>query len=199
MNVGRGAVGVIGLWILGMILWPAVILASEQEPVTTIRIEAGNRASGERIAVFQIARWNGVTGEYLWEAAYEPAEEALEEEGTEAGISCLSDLTKNQEADLWISLDAEGEASLEMPAGLYFLRQAEEARGKMQPVLIGLPRTDETGEGWEKEAVLYPKYAPPAENPKTGDTRLLLWTGIFILSLLGLAGVWVAGRGRKKV
>lgn len=199
MNIRKSAACLIGILILGMNVHMLDVAAGSSDPITTIRVEAGKEAKGECLEMYRVAQWDSDTGRYSWEAAYDEAisKEEMQGEAAKALIARISYIAKEQSPILQLELDENGQLSFEADPGIYLLLQQGEVSGSIQPLLIDLPRSNAEGDGWEKEVVLYPKYAPQTENPDTGDTQLVLFGGMGILSGVGMICLWLYRRKKE--
>lgn len=200
MNIRKSIACLIGMLILGMNIDILAIAAGAPDRSATIRVEAGKEAAGECLEIYRMAQWDSDTGKYLWEAAYDEAisKEEVQIEETKEFITRVLPIAEAQSPVWQLELDENGQLSFEADPGVYLLLQHGEVAGSMQPLLIGLPQTNAEGNGWEEEVVLYPKYAPQTENPDTGDTRLVLFGGMGILSGIGMICLWLFCRKKER-
>ncbi len=200
MNMKKSVAYIVIILILGMSIYKQDVAAGSTDFITTIRVEAGKEAAGEYIEIYRVAQWDENTERYTWEEAYDEAisKEEVQIEETKEFITRVLPIAKEQSPVSQMELDENGQLSFEADPGVYLLLQQGEVAGSMQPLLIGLPQTNAEGDGWEKEVVLYPKYAPQTENPDTGDTRLVFFGGMGILSGMGMICLCLFRRKRER-
>lgn len=198
MNIRKSIVCLAVILILGMNLCIQDISAGSMDPTTRIHVEAGREAAGECLEIYRVAQWDSRTGRYTWEAAYEAVSEEIQIEEVKTLITAILPIAEEQSPVLQKELDENGQLSFEADPGVYLLRQKENVAGRMQPLLMGLPQMNAEGDGWEEEVRVYPKYAPRTENPDTGDTRLVLFGGMGILSGAGMICLWLFHRKKQR-